>query len=209
MKLDVNPNRMVLLRLKRRLQTAKRGHKLLKDKQDALIQKFVSLVLQARDKRPKLISELQEIYGDFQRARGVISDKFLEAAILGASSGVNIDIKHENVMGVEVPRLFLEGKVNPYSYGFTTTSGELDVALGKLKKLLPKLLALGELENEITKISQEIEKTKRRVNALEYVLIPNLKETIKFISMKLDENARSAASALMRIKDMLREEEQY
>ena len=110
-------------------------------------------------------------------------------------------------MGVIVPRLSFEKEVKPYSYGYVTTSGELDISLKKLAELLPKLLALGELENEVTKISHEVERTKRRVNALEYVLIPNLEETIKFISMKLDENARSAASALMRIKDMLRKGE--
>lgn len=207
MKLDVNPNRMVLLRLKRQLQTAKRGHKLLKDKQDALIQRFVALSMKAKDKRVEVISILQEIYEDFQRARGVMSDRFLEAAFFGASTETKVGIRKENVMGVIVPRLSFEEDVKPYSYGYTTTSGELDISLKKLAELLPKLLALGELENEVTKISHEIEKTKRRVNALEYVLIPNLEETIKFISMKLDENARSAASALMRIKDMLRKEE--
>ncbi len=207
MKLNVNPNRMVLLRLKRQLQTAKRGHKLLKDKQDALIQKFVTLSMEARDKRTKIMSHLQDIYGDFQRARGAISDKFLEAAVFGASTEAKVITKRENVMGVIVPRLSLEKEVKPYSYGYVTTSGELDIALKKLAELLPELLKLGELENEVTKISHEIERTKRRVNALEYVLIPNLEETIKFISMKLDENARSAASALMRIKDMLRKGE--
>ena len=207
MKLNVNPNRMVLLRLKRQLQTAKRGHKLLKDKQDALIQKFVVLSMEAREKRTKVMSRLQEIYADFQRARGAISDKFLEAAVFGASTEAKVNIKRENVMGVIVPRLSLESKPNPYSYGYVTTSGELDIALKELAELLPELLKLGELENEVTKISHEIEKTKRRVNALEYVLIPNLEETIKFISMKLDENARSAASALMRIKDILRKGE--
>ncbi len=207
MKLNVNPNRMVLLRLKRQLQTAKRGHKLLKDKQDALIQKFVALSMEARNKRTKIMSRLQDIYGDFQRARGAISDKFLEAAVFGASTEAKVITRKENVMGVIVPRLSLEKEVKPYSYGYVTTSGELDIALKKLAELLPELLKLGELENEVTKISHEIERTKRRVNALEYVLIPNLEETIKFISMKLDENARSAASALMRIKDMLRKEE--
>ncbi len=207
MKLNVNPNRMVLLRLKRQLQTAKRGHKLLKDKQDALIQKFIALAMEAREKRTKIMSSLQEVYKDFQRARGVISDKFLEAAVFGASTEAKIISRRENVMGVVVPRISLEKEVKPYSYGYVTTSGELDVSLKKLAELLPELIELGELENEVVMISHEIERTKRRVNALEYVLIPNLEETIKFISMKLDENARSAASALMRIKDILRKEE--
>ncbi|MCS7233972.1 MAG: V-type ATP synthase subunit D [Synergistetes bacterium] len=204
MKLRVNPNRMELLRLRRRLAIAKRGHKLLKDKQDALIKQFIQLVRESRSLREELERELQRAYVNFLGARAVMSSRSLEEALLLPGIKSLLKISKVNMMSVFVPKFdfFYEG--DPTNYGFWETSGELDVALYTFINFLPKLIKLAEMEKAVILLADEIERTRRRVNALEYVLIPGLEEAISFITMKLDEMERAALTRLMKIKEIVR-----
>jgi len=204
MLLKVNPNRMELLRLKRRLLVAKRGHKLLKDKRDALIQEFIRLVKENRKIREELEDKLMKCYDNFTDAASLMSKKMIEEIVMFPKAKSLVELEIKNIMSVNVPlyKLNLEG--NPYSYGVISTPPELDIAVKKIYDVIPLMLKLAELEKSTTLLADEIEKTRRRVNALEYVLIPDLEETVKFIKMKLDELARSSTSSIMRIKEIIR-----
>lgn len=205
MQIRANPNRMELSRLKRRLVTAKRGHKLLKDKQDELIKKFIDMVKQNKALREEVERELVVAFKNFTLARSQMPASLVEESLMIPSAKVSIDVKKENIMSVNVPKLEIsqeEGK-NLFPYGLATTSAEMDSAIRTLSAMLPKLLKLAEVEKACQLMADEIEKTRRRVNALEYVLIPQLEETIKYITMKLDENERSSRTRLMKIKEMV------
>ena len=204
MKLRVNPNRMELLRLRRRLVIAKRGHKLLKDKQDALIKQFISLVRENKALREEVERKMADAYKSFLAARAVMSSRALEEAIMlpGVKSFLTAD--RSNMMSVFVPQFRFEQEGNVVNYGFWGTSGELDVALDDFAALLPKMVKLAEIEKAVGLLADEIERTRRRVNALEYVMIPQLEETIRYITMKLDEMERSTLSRLMKIKEIVR-----
>ena len=204
MLLKVNPNRMELLRLKRRLLVAKRGYKLLKDKRDALIQVFVRLAKESDTLREELEENLLKCYAFFSNASSLMSKLTLEETLMFPKAKSEIEVSFKNIMSVNVPlyKFKCEGKY--YSYGLVDTAAELDGALKKFHGILPLMLKVAELDKAITLLANEIEKTRRRVNALEYVIIPDLEETITFITMKLDEMARSTNSAIMRIKDMIR-----
>lgn len=204
MLLKVNPNRMELLRLKRRLVVAKRGHKLLKDKRDALIQEFIRLVKENRKIREELEDKLMKCYDNFTDATSFMSKKLIEEIVMFPKAKSLVDLEIKNIMSVNVPLYKLKLEGNPYSYGIISTSPELDVAVKKIYNVMPLMLKLAELEKSTTLLADEIEKTRRRVNALEYVLIPDLEETVKFITMKLDELARSSTSSIMRIKEIIR-----
>lgn len=208
-RLNVNPTRMELTSLKRRLIVARRGHKLLKDKRDELMKRFLELVRRNKTLREEVELLLEEVYGNFTIASAVMSSEILNEALLYPKQGVVLDVGKKNVMSVDVPvftfRYQSDDVANIYPYGFATTSGELDSAISGLSEVFPKMLELAAMEKECQLLAQEIEKTRRRVNALEYVMIPQMVETIRYIKMKLDENERGNITRLMKVKDMMLE----
>jgi V/A-type H+-transporting ATPase subunit D len=204
MLLKVNPNRMELLRLKKRLVIAKRGHKLLKDKRDALIQEFIHLVKENKTIREELENKLMKGYIIFSNASSLMSKITLEETLMFPKAKSTIELTFKNIMGVNVPKYIFKFEGNIYAYSLFNTTPELDLALRNFYEILPLMLQLAELDKAVSLLANEIEKTRRRVNALEYILIPDLENTIKFITMKLDEMARSTTSAIMRIKEIIR-----
>ena len=204
MLLKVNPNRMELLRLKKRLVVAKRGYKLLKDKRDALIQVFVRLAKESDTVREELEKNLLKCYAFFSNASCLMSKLTFEETLMFSKAKSETEVSFKNIMSVNVPQYKFKCEGKYYSYSLVDTTAELDGALKKYHDILPLMLKVAELDKAITLLANEIEKTRRRVNALEYVIIPDLEETIKFITMKLDEMARSTTSAIMRIKDIIR-----
>ncbi|HOJ77746.1 MAG TPA: V-type ATP synthase subunit D [Bacillota bacterium] len=210
MEIRVNPTRMELLRLKKRLRVAIRGHKLLKDKFDELMKSFMKLVEENRRLRQEVESHLSGSMQGFMMARAIMSKDALENAIFFPKVKAEITAKVKHTMSIEVPVFNLQeqdvtGAI--YPYGFAQTSGELDQAIRSLSDSLKSLIELAQVEKTVELLAAEIEKTRRRVNALEYVMIPQLKATIKYISMKLDENERSNLARLMKIKDIVRSAE--
>lgn len=207
----VNPTRLELSNLKKRLKMATRGHKLLKDKRDEMMRQFIDLVKKNKEIRERVEQELVQALRDFLMARAVMSTETLEEAIMYPTRKVELDVSKRNIMGVEVPKIEYretsEEGMSPYPYGFASTSGELDSAIVTLSEILPHMLELAEIEKTCQMLADEIEKTRRRVNALEYVMIPQLEETIRYITMKLDENERGNRTRLMKVKDMLEEKE--
>ncbi|MBR4800462.1 MAG: V-type ATP synthase subunit D [Clostridia bacterium] len=205
-KLNVNPTRMELRRLKTRLKTATRGHKLLKDKSDEMIRQFMLYVRENKRLREEVEGELQAALKSFMLARAVSSDAVIEEAVLMPSTHVGLTTSSKNVMSVDVPVFdIVEGEVSDlYPYSFASVSSELDTSISSLTTLLPKLLKLAEVEKTCNMLADEIEKNRRRVNALEYVMIPQLEETIKYITMKLDENERGNITRLMKVKEMIK-----
>ncbi|MCL2060228.1 MAG: V-type ATP synthase subunit D [Oscillospiraceae bacterium] len=212
-RLNVNPTRMELTRLRAGLQVARRGHKLLKDKNDELMKRFLELVRKNRELREKVEEMMMRAHENFLIARAVMSSEILEESLMYPKQRVALDISTRNLMSVNVPVLkFNTDDVDPsdiYPYGFATTSGELDGAISTLSEMLPYLLELAEMEKSAQLLAQEIEKTRRRVNALEYVMIPNYEETIKYIRMKLEENERGSLTRLMKVKDMMLKQAGY
>ena len=207
-KLNVNPTRMELSKLKKRLSTSTRSHKLLKDKQDELMRQFINLVKYNNKLRKEVEENLQGSLKDFVMARAVMSSEFLEEAICYPKEKISVEVGEKTVMSVSVPvmnfKRQLEGDEGSiYPYGFANTSSELDDTLSKLYGILPQLLELAEVEKSCQLMATEIESTRRRVNALEYMTIPQLQETIKYIRMRLDENERSATTRLMKVKSMI------
>ena len=207
---QVNPTRMELTRQKKKLATATRGHKLLKDKRDELMRQFLELVRENKALREKVEEGLEAVNKNFVLARASSSDQALNTALLAPKQEVYLNADTRNVMSVEIPvfttstRSADEGDI--YSYGFAFTSGDLDDAVKSLQELLPDMLRLAEVEKSCQLMAAEIEKTRRRVNALEHVIIPETQENIKYITMKLDENERSTQIRLMKVKDMMLEE---
>ena len=206
-RLNVNPTRMELSKLKIRLKTAARGHKLLKDKQDELMRQFIEMVKQNKKLREKVEEKLQNSFKDFLLARGVMSDEMLENAVAYPKEEISLNVKTKNIMSVNVPEMTFVKKntdeSNIYPYGFAQTSADLDDAIAGLNDIMLELLELAQIEKACQLMADEIEKTRRRVNALEYMTIPQLKETIRFIQMKLDENERASITRLMKVKSMM------
>lgn len=205
--MNVNPTRMQLTKLKKQLTTAVRGHKMLKDKRDELMRRFLDLVRENRELREKIEKELSECNAHFVNASAVMSKQALDASLMSPKQQVTIEVDSHNIMSVETP-VFMAGtrtndKGDIFPYGFAFTSFELDDAVMSLEKLLPDLIRLAQIEKSCEMMSAEIEKTRRRVNSLEHVMIPRYQETIKYISMKLEENDRSSRTRLMKVKDML------
>ena len=211
-KLNVNPTRMELSRLKIRLKTAVRGHKLLKDKQDELMRQFIDMIKKNKKLREKVEEMLQNSFKDFLLSRGVMSDEMLENAIAYPKEKIGVEVKKKNIMSVNVPQMTFvkENEGNQgmiYPYGYAQTSADLDDAIDGLNSVMDNLLELAEVEKACQLMADEVEKTRRRVNALEYMTIPQLKETIRFIQMKLDENERGSITRLMKVKDMMSKKE--
>ena len=207
-KLNVNPTRMELSKLKKTLATSTRSHKLLKDKQDELMRQFISLVKYNNKLRKEVEEQLESSLKDFVMARAVMSSEFLEEAIVYPKEHISVEVTEKNIMSVSVHimnfKRQLEGDEGSiYPYGFSNTSSELDDTLSKLYGILPQLLELAEVEKACQLMADEIEKTRRRVNALEYRTIPDYVETIKYIRMRLDENERAATTRLMKVKSMI------
>ena len=204
-KLNVNPTRMELRRLKNRLKTATRGHKLLKDKSDEMIRQFMLYVRENKRLREEVEKELTDSLKAFMLARAVSSDAVIEEAIAMPSAKVGLETSSKNVMSVDVPVFTItESEASElYPYSFASVTSELDDSIASLTGLLPKLLKLAEVEKTCNMLADEIEKNRRRVNALEYVMIPNYEETIRYITMKLDENERGNITRLMKVKDMM------
>ena len=202
-RVNVNPNRMELSRLKKRLAEAIRGHKLLKVKQDALIKAFLEKARAVKAAREKVESELVSCYQSFLMARAQTLPAMLEQALMISGSTCTLDVKTRNVMSVIVPEYEVHQEGSTFNYGMATTPASLDVALEDFSRVIPSLLQLAADEKAVALMSTEIERTRRRVNALEHVMIPNYTETIKYISMKLDEQARSTTSQLMKVKEIV------
>jgi V/A-type H+-transporting ATPase subunit D len=198
---------MVLTSLKRKLTVAKRGHKHMKDKRDELMKQFLELARENKVLRESVEKELMEVYGSFAIASAVMSPQLMSEALMYPTQGVDIDVSSKNVMSVNVPVFAFTAEeaegANIYPYGFAGTSGELDSAVKSLSRVFPRMLELAGKEKQADLMAQEIEKTRRRVNALEYVMIPRLTETIRYIRMKLDENERGNQTRLMKVKDMM------
>jgi len=204
MRLAVNPTRMELLKLKKRLILARRGHRLLRDKQDELMRNFLSLVEEIKGLRLTVERGLSQAYGFFLIARSTMAREFLEEALMGSQLKISLEVTYVPLLNLRVPRYKLKMEGDYFSYGLLTTSIELDRALRSYRELVPKMVELAEKERRLEMLSYEIERTRRRVNALEHILIPNIMETISYISMKLEELERSNLTRLMKIKDIVR-----
>jgi V/A-type H+/Na+-transporting ATPase subunit D len=211
--MNVNPTRMELTRLKKRLIVARRGHKLLKDKRDELMKQFLEIVRKNKELREKAEKLIIELHRKFNMASALMSEEMFEEALMLPSHTASLDVSKKNIMSVEVPVFELldddASSENIYPYGFVLTSGELDAAIRALSKAIPLMLELAQEEKSARLLALEIEKTRRRVNALEYVLIPQFEDTIKHISMKLEENERGNLTRLMKVKDMMIEQARH
>ena len=206
----VNPTRMELTRLKKKLVTASRGHKLLKDKRDELMRQFLDLARENMELRLKVEAGIKAANTNFVIAKAGMSEQTLHTALMAPKQEVKLEVSDRNVMSVNITVLNYRRKSadesDIYYYGFAFTSGDLDDAVKSLSDILPDMLKLAEIEKSCQLLAAEIEKTRRRVNALEHVIIPETKEGIKYISMKLDENERSTQVRLMKVKDMMLED---
>ena len=202
--MNVNPTRMEMKRLQQRLKTASRGHKLLKDKTDEMIRRFIAVAEENKRLREETEKELASALVSFAQARANTDSRVVEEAILMPSRALKITTSSRKIMGINVPIIEVEdngGELYPYS--FLTVTEQLDNAVRGLNAVVIKLIKLAETEKACNMLAEEIEKNKRRVNALENIMIPQLTETIKYIKMKLDESERSATVRLMKVKDML------
>ena len=204
-KLTVNPNRMELLKLRRRLAIARRGHKLLKEKFDELMKPFLAMVAETRDLRESVESRLKEAYGLFTMARSETSTSEIEEALSYPKSDTRMEVSKAVLVSVSVPVFDLSSYGDFDGYGLALTPTLMDDAIGRYRDLLPEMVRLAQSENTLKALASEIEKTRRRVNALEYVLIPQLEDTIRYITMKLDEFERANLTRLMKIKEMVGE----
>ncbi len=210
MAIRVNPTRMELTRLKARLKTAVRGHKLLKDKRDEMVRRFIELIRRDKELREQVETALGAAMGRFAIANAQMGTEAVSEALLYPAREAKVEIGKRNIMSVDVPTITYIGSDDaadlPYSFAFT--SSELDNAVLDLASLLPKLIELAEVEKTCNLLADEIEKTRRRVNALEHVMIPEMQQAIRFITMKLDENERGNRTRLMKVKDMMVANEQ-
>lgn len=208
--MNVNPTRMELTNLKRKLATARKGHKLLKDKRDELMRRFLELIRETRALRREVEEGISAANSHMSVARNVMTDEEIEVALMMPSQRMGASVEEKNIMSVNVPvfkpelKSAEDGEI--FSYGYAFTGGDLDAAVASLAEIMPDMLRLAETEKTCRLLASEIEKTRRRVNALEHVLIPQYEETIKYITMKLDENERSSTTRLMKVKDMMLKE---
>ncbi len=205
----VSATRMELTRLKTRLKSATRGHKLLKDKRDELMKQFLEVIQENRALRQRVEDGLMQAHGSFTVASALMSQEVLEQTLLYPKQSVELDMDYKNIMSVNVPlyTFHMKGSEDDvYSYGFATTSCEVDVAVDSLSSVFQDMLKLAQVEKASQLLAEEIEKTRRRVNALEYVMIPEMQEPIICISMKLVENERNNIIRLMKVKDMILQE---
>ena len=207
---QTTPTRMELTRLKKKLVTAVRGHKLLKDKRDELMRQFLDLAKENMELRKAVEEGIRKANANFVTAKASMPEEALHTALMAPKQEVYLEAERKNVMSVEIPvfeyRTRTADPNDIYSYGFAFTSGDLDDAVRSLADVLPQMLELAEKEKACQLLAAEIEKTRRRVNALEHVMIPETQESIRYITMKLDENERSSQIRLMKVKDMMLKE---
>ena len=201
--LKVSPTRISLLNLKKELSVAKKGHKLLKDKRDGLIKKFMAIIFETRDLRKSVEERLGMAFDSYQRSSATTSRLAQEVALLVPNAEINLEVNVKTVMSVKIPEFKVSKEGSAFSYGFLDTSGDLDNAIVKFDEVFVDIMRLAGLEKSAENLAEEIEKTRRRVSALENVMLPNLEETIKFIAMQLDERARDAVVSTMRVKAMI------
>ena len=204
MLLDVNPTRMELLKLKKKRILAKRGHKLLKDKQDELMKQLLELVETVKILRKKVDKELNIATGRYLFAKAGMQTEALQNATLIPGIKIELDIKQKSTMGVKTPVFKVKTEGSIQNYGYAHTTGELDSSLLAIERVVEEIIRLAEMEKKLQLLAEEIEKTRRRVNALEYILIPNLEETVHYITMKLAEMERGNLTRLMKVKDIVR-----
>ena len=206
-RLNVNPTRMELSKLKKKLVSAQRGHKLLKDTRDELMRQFMGLIKENRQLRTEVEAAISEAGKYMAVAGSVMQKEVLETALMMPKQEVELEVGEKNVMSVYIPVFSPKFKTGDssdiYSYGTAFTSTDLDGAVSALSEVFPKMIRLAEIEKACQLMADEIEKTRRRVNALEHIMIPDYQETIKFITMKLSENERSTTTSLMKVKDMV------
>ncbi|MBR6397458.1 MAG: V-type ATP synthase subunit D [Lachnospiraceae bacterium] len=204
------PTRMELTRLKKKLVTARKGHKLLKDKRDELMRQFLIMVRENKELREQVEKGIAEANRGFALARSSMSDEAVRVAFMAPKQKVSLDVSYNNIMSVNVPVYTFQTRTSDaadmFSYGYAFTSADLDDAVTQLADVFPQMLKLAQTEKSCQLMAAEIEKTRRRVNALEHVMIPQLETDIKYISMKLDENERSSQIRLMKVKDMMLED---
>ena len=210
---QVNPTRMELTRLKKKLGTAIKGHRLLKDKRDELMREFLDMVRVNMELREKVEKEIKAADLNFVLAKSTMSEETLQDALMAPKQEVQLSVDKRNVMSVDIPVFDYTTRTadanDIYSYGFAFTSADLDDAVEKLAEIFPDMLKLAEVEKSCQLMAAEIEKTRRRVNALEHVIIPETQQGIRYITMKLDENERSTQVRLMKVKDMMLKEAGY
>ena len=203
----VNPTRMEMKKLQVRYQTARKGHKLLKDKRDELMRRFLDIVREDKTLRQKVESALADVYDGFTVASAVTGPQMLETALICPKKEGELEVEYKNLMSVTVPafrmRVLSEGNSDSYNYGMAFTSGELDASLRALSTVMEDMVRMAELEKTAQLLAEEIERTRRRVNALEHILMPQYLSAIKTIKMKLDENERGNTTRLMKVKDMM------
>ncbi|MCF7812245.1 V-type ATP synthase subunit D [Candidatus Gracilibacteria bacterium] len=204
---SVTATRMTMLNLKNQAKVARRGHKLLKDKQDGLMQEFLQIVRKAKQMRQDVEKSLQEANSAFLEAQAIMPKSILENTLSVPSQTLSLQVTTKNVMSVRIPKFELQSSGDALHYGFAQTRGELDIAIKKFSKVFQLLLELAEIEKSAENLAFEIEKTRRRVNALEHRLIPDLEDTLKYIAMKLTETERSAIVQVMAIKNLLEKQE--
>ena len=207
---QINPTRMELTRLKKKLSTAVKGHRLLKDKRDELMREFLDLVKVNMELREKVEKGIKEANSNFVLAKAGMSDEMLRTALMSPKQEISLVTGKKNVMSVDIPVYEFKTKSandgDIYSYGFAFTSGDLDYAVASLQQVFQDMMKLAEVEKSCQLMAAEIEKTRRRVNALEHVIIPETQAGIKYITMKLDENERSTQVRLMKVKNMMLEQ---
>ena len=206
--LKVNPTRIALLGLKKELKVAKKGHKLLKDKRDGLVKKFMVVIYEAKALRESVEDRLGSAFDSYARASGMTAAAALNAAFMVPNAKVDLGVKINSVMSVQIPEFTVTKTGSPFSYGLLETTGDLDNAMVKFDAVFVDILKLAALEKTAENLAAEIEKTRRRVSALENVRIPNLNDTIKFITMQLDERGRDAVVSTMRVKAMIMAKEE-
>ena len=200
-RLNIKPTRMELIKLKRGIKTAERGWKLLRDKQDGLMKTFMEVIREARSLRKEVEEKLSQAFKNFSQASALMYPEMLETALLYPSAKVSLDVEKRNVMSVYIPEFEVKKEGNILNYGLLQTSGELDMALAAFQEVFELMVKLAGIEKQAERLAEEIEKTRRRVNALEHVRIPNMKETSKFITMKLGEAERAGIIGVMVIKE--------
>ena len=205
----VNPTRMELTRQKKKLMSATRGHKLLKDKRDELVRQFMDMIKENMRLRLKVEEGLKRANREFAVARAGMSEEVLNTALMANNKSLEIKQDYKNIMSVDIPQFCAKTEIGGrdiYSYGYAFTAGDLDDAVYSLSNVFSDMIKLAEIEKSCQLMASEIEKTRRRVNALEHVIIPQALDNIKYITMKLDENERSTQIRLMKVKDMMIEE---